>query len=348
MSLYGEVASRLAALGARRVLDVGCADGVLRSAMPPGPVVVGLDVAAAMVRAHPPPVVRGEAARLPFADAAFDAVTAIDVLYQLADPRHALREARRVLRRGGTLLARSIAADDCRLRRCARHGDNTRATGGPDRVRAHRRSTAGAIMTILHALGTDVRRAGPGDTAAVGSVLAAAFTDDPVFRWLVPDAGVRAATNREFFHVLVDLLASHDDTWTTAVGVHGAALWVPYGHEAMSEEAGAGFAARLSELFHPHADRVEQVIAAMERVHPTEPHEYLWFLGVAPDVQGRGIGSSLLAPVLERADRCGHPAYLEATSPRSRALYERHGFVAATPIAAPGGPPLWPMWRPAA
>src|SRR3712207_8180895 len=58
-----EVAARLAVLGARRVLDVGCADGVLRSAVSPGPLVVGLDTAAALLRAHPPPVVRADAAQ---------------------------------------------------------------------------------------------------------------------------------------------------------------------------------------------------------------------------------------------------------------------------------------------
>ncbi len=203
-------------------------------------------------------------------------------------------------------------------------------------------------MSTLPALSADVRRARPRDAAAVSAVLADAFTDDPVFRWLLPDDGVRAATNREFFDLLLEVLAPHDDAWTTDDGVHGAALWVPYGHEAMSAEAGAVFEARATALFHPYSDRLEQVIAAMEAVHPAEPHEYLWFLGVEPAAQGRGIGSRLLAPVLERADRSGHPAYLEATSPRNRALYERHGFVAAAPIAAPGGPPLWPMWRPAA
>ncbi len=40
------------------------------------------------------------------------------------------------------------------------------------------------------------------------------------------------------------------------------------------------------------------------------------------------------------------PAYLEATSPRSRALYERHGFeVTAELRATADSPPMWAMWR---
>jgi len=41
------------------------------------------------------------------------------------------------------------------------------------------------------------------------------------------------------------------------------------------------------------------------------------------------------------------PAYLEATSPRNRALYERHGFKVTEEFTlGPGSPPLWRMWRP--
>jgi hypothetical protein len=45
------------------------------------------------------------------------------------------------------------------------------------------------------------------------------------------------------------------------------------------------------------------------------------------------------------ADRCGAPAYLEDTSPRNRALHERHGFQVTGELALAGGPPLWAMWR---
>jgi SAM-dependent methyltransferase len=111
--LYGRVARLLGALGAGTVLDVGCADGALRAALPaPGPWLVGLDASETLLRGHPPPVLRADARRLPVRDRAVDAVTALDVLYHLPDPMPALREARRVLRAGGHLLAATIARTD--------------------------------------------------------------------------------------------------------------------------------------------------------------------------------------------------------------------------------------------
>lgn len=49
--------------------------------------------------------------------------------------------------------------------------------------------------------------------------------------------------------------------------------------------------------------------------------------------------------VVDRADQQGVPAYLEATSPDNRRLYERHGFVVTGELSILGGPPVWPMWR---
>ena len=111
--LYGRVARLLGALGAGTVLDVGCADGALRAALPaPGPWLVGLDASETLLRDHPPPVLRADARRLPVRNRAVDAVTALNVLYHLPDPMPALREARRVLRAGGHLLAATVARTD--------------------------------------------------------------------------------------------------------------------------------------------------------------------------------------------------------------------------------------------
>lgn len=113
VSLYDRVAAMLVDLHVGMVLDVGCADGVLRAALPPsGPRLVGVDAAAILLRDHPAPVVRADAASLPFADGVFDAVTALNVLYHVPDPLPALREARRVLHAGGHLVVSAIARDD--------------------------------------------------------------------------------------------------------------------------------------------------------------------------------------------------------------------------------------------
>ena len=54
----------------------------------------------------------------------------------------------------------------------------------------------------------------------------------------------------------------------------------------------------------------------------------------------------MMAPILARCDRHGLPAYLDATTPRNRALYERCGFTVTEEFTlGKGSPPLWRMWR---
>jgi ribosomal protein S18 acetylase RimI-like enzyme len=61
-----------------------------------------------------------------------------------------------------------------------------------------------------------------------------------------------------------------------------------------------------------------------DRKHP--PHWHVGPLGVAPDRQGRGIGSRLLASCCELIDADTASAYLETDSPDSVRLFERFGF----------------------
>jgi len=92
----------------------------------------------------------------------------------------------------------------------------------------------------------------------------------------------------------------------------------------------------------------DEVFAFMTQIgefHPTISHWYLPLLGADLPYQGRGYGSALLRHALARCDEDRLPAYLEASSPLNKRLYERHGFEEIGVIQAGGSPPMWPMLR---
>jgi SAM-dependent methyltransferase len=96
------------------VADVGCGDGALTAARPADrrARVVGLDASVGLLRDHPGPAVRADAARLPLRAGRLDAVVAVNMLYHLDDPVTAIAEARRVLAPGGVFLAATVSRDD--------------------------------------------------------------------------------------------------------------------------------------------------------------------------------------------------------------------------------------------
>lgn len=66
--------------------------------------------------------------------------------------------------------------------------------------------------------------------------------------------------------------------------------------------------------------------ARIKSVHPAVPFYYLWFIGVRPEVQNTGIGSTLLAEVIAKSDSMERPIYLETSTLRNLAWYEKFGF----------------------
>ena len=188
--------------------------------------------------------------------------------------------------------------------------------------------------------GAVVRLATHDDIPAITEALVDAFADDPLAVWAMPSNRRRPAQSRRFYvqrlrTLLAEEMVFCDDART------GAALWAPHDRwrTSVAELARMRIWTRRSPVFLAGARQ-------MEERHPEEPHYYLNILGVSPDAQGQGLGSQLLAPMLERCDREGVPAYLESSKERNLAFYGRHGFRVTGEMRFPrGGPPLWFMWR---
>lgn len=188
----------------------------------------------------------------------------------------------------------------------------------------------------------------PADVEALARALAAAFADDPVFSWLLPDAGRRPDRLRRFFALEVGGIVLPSGTAWMSPARSGACLELPPGRWRMPLRLQALHAPHFARVFGRSLPRALITITKMERLHLREPHFYVPYVGVAPEAQGAGLGTRLLGRTCERADGGRLPTYLEATSERNAALYERLGFQHLGPFTVLGSPPLWPMRRPPA
>jgi ribosomal protein S18 acetylase RimI-like enzyme len=191
-----------------------------------------------------------------------------------------------------------------------------------------------------------VRRATPADLPVLAGSLARAFLDDPVAIWSCRPHSLRPRVLERFHGTRLRQLLEREEVWTDGE-LRSAALWAPPRQWRESPRQDLEIARCL---LHPRLIWRMPLLArgfgAMERLHPSEPpHWYLAVLGTDPAAQGRGLGSAVLGPVLERCDADGVGAYLESSKERNIAFYARHGFQVTREIQLPRGPKMWAMWR---
>lgn len=189
-----------------------------------------------------------------------------------------------------------------------------------------------------------LRKATQDDVRSLASVLAEAFYDDPVFGWLMPSDAHRLKRLRRFFAVELEHFALPCGRVWASGDLTGATLSTPPGSWRVPPRA----ALLQGSLFGVRLARAARLLVAVEHRHLREPHYYFAVIGVQPAMQGKGVGSALMRPTLERCDHEGVPAYLEASSERNAALYERHGFQVTSELSVAGSPSVRLMRRPPA
>lgn len=194
-------------------------------------------------------------------------------------------------------------------------------------------------------LPASLRCATRADWRVIGAITGDAFQDDPVSRWIFGSKrSMPPVFGRQARDIYLPRGVCH------LAGEDGATMWLLPGASNATPIIGQlGTAYHM--VRHGGFAALRRGMAAernMARHHPGEPHAYLYTIAVRKSAQGRGLGRSLLAPMLDVCDQAGLPAYLENSNPRNHALYAAHGFGHVEFFdAGPGGPPLEAMWRPA-
>jgi ribosomal protein S18 acetylase RimI-like enzyme len=193
-----------------------------------------------------------------------------------------------------------------------------------------------------------------GDHHDAAAAIAAGHANYPSFRHLFPDPRRRAHALQSFFEATVRDAIPFGTVLTVRDRrlVQGTAVWLPPGAFPWSTPRKLRAAASFGRVLiaDPRAfPAFARYGANVERHHRgASPHWYLVVLSVRPERQRLGLGSRLVAPVIERADSDGTECRLETSDPVNVAFYERFGFQVVGELAVlSGGPPLISMRRPA-
>jgi GNAT superfamily N-acetyltransferase len=191
------------------------------------------------------------------------------------------------------------------------------------------------------------RRATADDLDAIVATLVDSHLDYVWERWALPGLNRRerlATLVRRDFELLG---LPHREVWVLEDAA-AVAMWIPAVDRSVPSRAALAEVARCVEVVvGDHLPAVEAVESVLRERRPSEPHWFLATMGTRPERQRQGLGTAVLAPVLEELDRIGVPACLETSSTGNVAFYSTLGFEPVAhldqlPADAPG---TWVMWR---
>lgn len=182
----------------------------------------------------------------------------------------------------------------------------------------------------------------------VANILAESFIDDPSFSFIFGDIHQKVGVLNAFFEMFV-ADAMQRGKIVIAPDEQGACIWYQAEVEIFNEqfeEIVSKIINILSELAGKESGkRFESLIEKVGKSEPTQRHCEVFFIGLKPSARGKGIGKSLIKPVLDYADTNQVDCYLVSSSPRNISFYERHGFQKYCPIEISSSYSMTGMWR---
>ena len=183
--------------------------------------------------------------------------------------------------------------------------------------------------------------AGPADLAGLVVTFAAAFSDDAMIRWPMPEA--TPAMLQELWRVILAPYVESGVLWKIG-GCDSGAAWLPPAVAARFAEIEQSTRAAINPLTGDDGARYAAFWDWLGAHLPGEPCWFLDAVAVAPAAQGRGLGRALVMHGVELARADGCPAFLETGTPRNVPFYQSLGFQVVDEQRAPdGGPMIWFM-----
>jgi ribosomal protein S18 acetylase RimI-like enzyme len=189
------------------------------------------------------------------------------------------------------------------------------------------------MITTLVRLGTsDIPRA----SAQVGR----AFHHDPFLNHFLPDPDKRTRLSPKGFRCILRYGVYYGEAYTTSSEMEAVAVWLPpqSAHASLFRMVRVGALAvpfTMGRRFFFGFLRFLEHVESLRAQHTPFPHWYLQLLGVEPQWQRQGYGSTLLRPMLERFDKAGISCCLDTENGNNVPYYERFGFKVVAETKAP-------------
>ncbi|MEM9265627.1 MAG: GNAT family N-acetyltransferase [Cyanobacteria bacterium P01_F01_bin.13] len=187
-------------------------------------------------------------------------------------------------------------------------------------------------------------------------VAATAFENDPVFTYIISDdREFRLQSLTWLMSKVIAYSTRYNHVYTTQ-DLEGIAAWLPPGKvssnllQLLKMFWDLQLYALPAKIRWSRWGRCLALLSAVEQAHQQDmdncPHWYLGLMVVNPLSQGRGVGSQLLQPILQRASNEGMICYLATFTEQAVRFYQKNGFeIVQVQKITPDAPPFWTLKR---
>lgn len=172
-----------------------------------------------------------------------------------------------------------------------------------------------------------IRVAAPSDRERVIGILSASFDANPAVNDTVPVGAGRERRMRVLMEYLVDTAYAKRGVYLSDDFSTAALLYDPVRYPDTLKDT-----FRQLRLVHRCIgwSRLNYAAAKdkkMRSYRPSAPHLYLSMIGTAPEAQGKGAGSQMIAFIQQLAKQEAKSIYLETSVMKNVEMYKRKGFV---------------------
>jgi ribosomal protein S18 acetylase RimI-like enzyme len=191
----------------------------------------------------------------------------------------------------------------------------------------------------------DLYRLTSKDYSRACEVLGLAFQEDPIWKAILKDDPDKFSL---VFGVPLKYSLRYGVVLVSSANLEGIAAWLPSDYIRSTFfrflMSGALWSAmKLGSKIGKLIQEVFEIITEDRETNMKGTYIYLYVIGVAPEHQGKGIGTQLINNMLSNLPS-KIPIYLETETERNVKLYERLGFKVLKKIMVPSLQlPMWEM-----
>jgi len=192
---------------------------------------------------------------------------------------------------------------------------------------------------------SDLYRLTSKDYSRACKVLGLAFQEDPIWKAILKDDPDKFPL---VFGVPLKYCLKYGAIYASSPNLEGIIAWLPSNYVKMGVfrllMSGALWSAmKLGSKLGKLIQEVFEIITEDRETNMKGTYLYLYVIGVAPEHQGKGIGTNLIKNMLSQIPP-EIPIYLETETERNVSLYKRLGFKVLKKIIVPSLQlPMWEM-----